>query len=481
MKRLKKYNIHLLISIVLLLGFGFVSILNYLTYSRIIKDDIENISKLSATNIYSEINNELTKPIFVSLTMANDSFLKEWLVNEENYLSDDEYLDDLKDYLVGIEVKYDYSSVFLVSEKTKNYYHYTGIQKVISEEDPHDQWYTKFKENGKSYELDVDTDEADNNVLTVFVNCRIENSKGELMVVAGVGLQMDQVQTIFSEFEDNYELETMLINREGLVQVHTDQQLIESFNVAEDDAIKSNLDEIIDNTTSFGTYRYINDGLDGYLITTYIDELDWYLVVKKDTSVLRQSFTIQLVEDLLFVMILVGAVLFLVNKLVQRYREQLTIIAKTDQLTGLLNRRGFDMLFNRELNKTSHDRTCVFILDIDNFKTVNDSRGHVFGDQVIKLIADIVKKSLGENAELARWGGDEFVGVIYSDLSGANKVLDQLIKDIRIDKNLKENDITVSIGAAMKEDLDTSETIISKADNSLYFCKENGKNQVKFN
>lgn len=72
----KKSQIGFVISTIIFLGIAAIIFLSFTTYSSIIKDDILNISKLTSTNIYSEIDSELTKPIFVSLTMANDSFVK---------------------------------------------------------------------------------------------------------------------------------------------------------------------------------------------------------------------------------------------------------------------------------------------------------------------------------------------------------------------------------------------------------------------
>lgn len=88
---LKHTNI--IISAIILIGFFIISFANYYTYSKVIKDDIENISKLTSSNIYAEINSELTKPIFVSLTMANDAFLKSWLREESIHEDDPAYIE----------------------------------------------------------------------------------------------------------------------------------------------------------------------------------------------------------------------------------------------------------------------------------------------------------------------------------------------------------------------------------------------------
>lgn len=93
-------SVSLLISFIIIIGFAIVATTSYFTYGNIINENILNITELSSTNIYSEINNEITKPIFVSLTMANDSFVKNWLNNEEN-----ENEEEIVKYLKGLKKK----------------------------------------------------------------------------------------------------------------------------------------------------------------------------------------------------------------------------------------------------------------------------------------------------------------------------------------------------------------------------------------
>ena len=131
-----------------------------------------------------------------------------------------------QDYLNGLKRKYDYSSVFLVSEKTNIYYHYNGINKVVSRDDSHDVWYYNFVASGIPHRLEVDTDEMARNELTVFVDCRIEDDHGELMGVVGVGVKMRELQQILASFELDFDLTAFLVNREGVVQVHTSDAMI---------------------------------------------------------------------------------------------------------------------------------------------------------------------------------------------------------------------------------------------------------------
>ncbi|MCK7488175.1 MAG: hypothetical protein MZU97_23865 [Bacillus subtilis] len=132
----RENQIGLLAAMIIVVGISISSVFIFFSYSRVITDNGKNIAELSTMNIYSEINNELTKPIYVSLTMANDTFVKNWLL-EENTNS----AQDIVDYLEGIQDKYQYSSVFMISSASLDYYRFTGFYKTIHPDDDHDVWY----------------------------------------------------------------------------------------------------------------------------------------------------------------------------------------------------------------------------------------------------------------------------------------------------------------------------------------------------
>ncbi|MEL7647986.1 MAG: sensor domain-containing diguanylate cyclase [Sedimentibacter sp.] len=473
-----KYKINLLVSAIIILGFVAIIIVNYNNYSKIIKDDIKNISKLTSTNIYSDINSELTKPIFVSLTMANDSFLKDWLLEENTMIDDEVHLLKLQNYLKGFEVKYGYNSVFLVSNKTKRYYHYAGILKTIDEKNAHDQWYFNFINDNKTNVLDVDNDEAANNTLTVFVNCRIQDENNVLMGVTGVGLEMNQIQTMLMSFEEDYGLEAFLIDENGLVQVHTTDSYIEKYNIFSDRSMKLLKDDIVNNKTTLETFPYKEAGIDGYLITRYIDDLGWYLVVKKDTSVLKKTFMSQLFDELLILIVVIGVVILIINSVIKRYGIQIAKMANTDSLTELLNRRGFDEALSSLFINFKANDSSMFVFDIDDFKIINDTYGHIFGDRVICLIASYACEIIGKKGIIARWGGDEFAGILQGNFEESKKITKLITEKISQDIELKKYKITISLGLTHVEKLDTANNLMVRADKALYEAKSNGKNQV---
>lgn len=171
----------------------------------------------------------------------------------------------------------------------------------------------------------------------------------------------------------------------------------------------------------------------------------------------------------------------------KRELEHARVEALTDPLTGALNRRGFDMQFSRLLaeSETSNGEISLIMLDIDHFKKINDTHGHLFGDKVIRGVAEVLKANVKGRDAIARLGGEEF-GVLLPDtsLSGAQVLADrirQMVEKGRIRRQDGKDEvggITISLGVAeLNRDEDTA-AFLNRADKALYFSKENGRNRV---
>jgi diguanylate cyclase (GGDEF)-like protein len=458
-----------------LAGFAAVAFTSYNTYSKIIDDDIVNISKLTSTNIYSDIRNELTKPIFVSLTMANDSFLKDWLRNERTDRTAS-HQEELRQYLLGLKKKYDYDSVFLVSDNTDKYYHFNGLNKVISQNDDHDVWYYTFIDGGHVYDLDVDTDEANKGHLSVFVNCRMTDDDGKLMGVTGVGVEMDQVQSLLRTFEDEYDLEALLFDENGTVQISTRLNDIGLKNVFDADILRQNKQKIVENRDSLQIFQFKEQSFYGYYIVRYVEELNWYLLIKKDTSVLARSMYAQTVRDAVIYGVVVLFVLFITNGIVRKNDQLMRSLLRTDSLTGLPNRRSFNETLAKAISTPpGKDVLYVFVFDLDNFKNVNDTHGHLTGDRMLQVIGRLATDAFQQKGLVCRWGGDEFAGYCFCNSQEVNRLLENFFSMVRNDTSIQQYHTSVSLGITQAHEHDNPDTLIYRADQALYDAKGSGK------
>ena len=175
----------------------------------------------------------------------------------------------------------------------------------------------------------------------------------------------------------------------------------------------------------------------------------------------------------------------LAEKLEQKTREVYDITNKSrqDALTGLSNRSFTESTVNRYL--ADGVKGALFMIDMDNFKSVNDTYGHIMGDALLKMFADTMRSFSSENDVLCRIGGDEFVMFLNgitskADISGlARDMIANLCVKIR-EKKI-ETDVSVSIGIAQApEDGTDFTTIYNAADKALYYVKNNGKNAFHF-
>lgn len=153
-------------------------------------------------------------------------------------------------------------------------------------------------------------------------------------------------------------------------------------------------------------------------------------------------------------------------------QQQSEIDACRDELTQVLNLRGWKRHVNREVSraKRSHHSLCVVIVDIDNFKHFNDNYGHAFGDEILKSVANTLKLNLREGDIIARVGGDEFA-VLASDTEedGAQSIIDNL------NGALKDKKISCSFGAEKLRVDKGLDWCTSEADKKMYQIKQ-GKN-----
>ncbi|MDO8206594.1 MAG: diguanylate cyclase [Gallionella sp.] len=164
--------------------------------------------------------------------------------------------------------------------------------------------------------------------------------------------------------------------------------------------------------------------------------------------------------------------------------SEVSEMVQQDQLTGALNRRGLDAAFERESRRVdrSHDPLCVALLDIDNFKRLNDTMGHQVGDQALVHLCNVIKEALRPSDSVARYGGEEFV-IILPDvgLAEAASTLERLQRELTKQFFMYENDrvlITFSAGVAQRAEEESQEEILGRADKAMYQAKHTGKNRV---
>ncbi len=174
------------------------------------------------------------------------------------------------------------------------------------------------------------------------------------------------------------------------------------------------------------------------------------------------------------------------NKTIERLNAQILSLEKSsniDPLIGIYNRRALDTHLDSLCNmKGFVPDTRILIIDIDDFKRVNDSYGHLAGDRVLIFLGKLINSVLRPGDKVFRFGGEEFLILLNrSDEQACQSVAERIIKSVRSNKLLyKEHQIkiTLSIGSACLQKDDTFDSFIGRADKALYKAKSSGKDKL---
>ncbi|MBN2816026.1 MAG: GGDEF domain-containing protein [Campylobacterales bacterium] len=215
---------------------------------------------------------------------------------------------------------------------------------------------------------------------------------------------------------------------------------------------------------------------------------------KKDEVSLIQNAIVEMVNRIaIYAEVLDNTNALLEEKVRQRTLEleesnkELKLLASVDPLTGLYNRRYFTKSSEQILEIVKRNKTALstIMLDIDNFKNVNDTYGHKCGDDVIVSVATIVNDSIRKSDIACRFGGEEFVVLLpETDIEGAYIIAEKIRKKVEEKRVVIEGgfyiNVSVSVGVTeynLKKDINF-ESIIHRADRAMYSSKESGKNQT---
>ncbi|MES2770615.1 MAG: diguanylate cyclase [Pseudomonadota bacterium] len=168
----------------------------------------------------------------------------------------------------------------------------------------------------------------------------------------------------------------------------------------------------------------------------------------------------------------------------QNELDEASYLVRQDQLTGALNRRGLEDAFDKEMARATRRQSalCVALIDIDDFKKLNDSLGHDAGDAALIHLASVIRNALRPNDTLARFGGEEFIVLLpETPIKTAQEILIRLQRELTKQFFLHNNEkrlITFSAGITEFVSQDDQASAIKRADTAMYTAKQSGKNRV---
>lgn len=389
-KNKKLLQTNILVSVVLIIGFMLTAIFSYRANYQASMDSIEQVSSLTAEGIYYQVSAMFTRPVNISLTMAHDSLLAGHLQEEGDHLDDPEYIETTKTYLETYQRRYGFDSVFLVSSASGRYYNYNGLDRILTEGNPENDWYFDLMGKDLEYSLEVDNDEVSgaDNEITVFVNCKVQGADGTILGVVGVGIRIDYMKDILKDYEDTYGVRASLISREGTIEistVHTGYEKRDWFSTYDQEGIRDQIlgweksAENLELWTGFDSRGREKN----YVVVRYIPELSWSLLVDQNTSELIHDMETQIHRTILILISVVVIVVVVITAVIRNFNKQLTMLMEERQaIFQNATEQMYDNIY--ELNIT---RNCLVGKRTEEYFESLGAKGLPY-DQGLRVIAE---------------------------------------------------------------------------------------------
>lgn len=462
---------------VVALGFVLTTLANYwISRSSIRQAIVESDLPLTSDTLYSEIQQDLLRPTFVSSLMAQDTFLRDWVIEGEKDPS------AITRYLGEIRRKYNAFTSFFVSDRTHVYYQSEGILKTVRADEPRDVWFFRVRNMAAPYETNVDPDMAHHDAITIFINYKVFDYDGRFIGAAGVGLQATAVKEMVERYQRQYHRVVTFVDPKGMLKLYSRDYDASEPDIHKRPGISAIADAIL--AQPQGRFEYSRDGSAIFVNSRFIPDLGWYLLVEQNAdealAVTRRALTLNLLFGV-FATVVVAA---LCTALVRRSQKRLAALATTDALTGCFSRLAFEAILAQAYSRaqrSQHPVTLAFF-DIDHFKSVNDRYGHAAGDVVLARVAERVRAVVRAGDALCRWGGEEFL-LLLEDCGGQDAW--NLVESARLaveaggfDFGGGRVDLTISVGTAELIAGGSGEDLIARADAALYRAKAEGRNRT---
>ncbi len=468
-----------LIASLLTLGFAGTGFFGFTASREALRASIaDNELPVTSDTVYSEIQRDLVRPILISSMMASDTFLRDWILEGEKTPS------DMVKYLGQVRSKYDAFTSFMVSDRSRIYYQSDRVLKSVSEKEDRDEWYFRVKAMEAPYEINVDRDFAHADALTVFINYRVLDYQGRFIGAAGIGINIAAIAGMTAEYRQKYGRSVYFVDKDGRIVAGAPGGMDALMGNAAPKSIRDveGLSGIASSLLAAerGSFQYARGGKKWLLNVRMVSELGWRLFVEKDEDSalagIRNAFRL----NLAICAAITAIVLVLTSLTINRFQSRLERTATVDGLTGLLNRPALGILADQAFRDMKRDGSslCLVIVDLDNFKSVNDGYGHQTGDAVLVRSTQAMRSCLRESDLACRWGGEEFLIVLRSCALAEALAIAEKIREAVASSDVDGPSVTASLGAAERAPDEDFDGLVRRADAALYTAKNQGRNRA---
>lgn len=432
----------------------------------IMKDAFSSSAKNSAFSISNSVYIAMNETVFDGIEIATFSS-KDPFIQTTFFQDESTYQNQLQNYLQNISDIYNFQPVYLCSFMTNTCYGSDGFIQSFATQNSEDAWFFEKKATAsESSPYDSLLIENNTSMADFYITYGVFDSNGTPLGLFMLNLDYDQAMTPIWERADLLKANIHLLHPEGdyhgpLPNVSNNHEYV-------------NLP--ISSYDQSGDFNFYTEG-DVYVAYRYIEEMGRFIVI---TQRLSDNMLRVFIMTFLIVTLILLVIVLIVLRFFNNSSRKIIHHASIDNLTGVLNRSSYNDKISDALelcNKYNISSTLIFI-DIDHFKEINDTQGHDAGDDIIKVVADMLKTTKRKDDHLFRWGGDEFAIIARCSLEDALGLSRRILNNAHDIKISDTSHVTLSIGVSELISTDNKKDCFNRADQALYHAKEQGRDQI---
>ena len=444
---------------------------SYIAIRNIVAEQ-SRIQNEALSTIFPLISDEVIRPLYIAETFAGGKYFNDILAQDQ---IDEQALIQL---LREQEEKFGLV-FFAASEKARRQYMSNGKTLALIKDKVF--WYFAALENPN----DLIADLGQLGDIHLYYDVKVYNENNDFIGIVGVGKSLKNFLSKFTEFKKIYGYDFLIVSEKDEIMLTSIESLVI-------DSVEATRLQQLPWFQSVGQQYKKKHSLNSILVTIdnnsylisdiHMGKLNWRILLLIPLEARQAQITRTFIINSIII-VAMAAILFLINLLLVRYfKNRVEQSIELDALTNINNRKGIQRGFDHFVQ--SHTPLAVILLDIDHFKTINDTLGHNAGDIVIHQIARILQNEIRDNDIVGRWGGEEFIILAPCDKQDTAQLIAerarQSIEHTEFFPNSKNLKVTCSFGYTFSANPKQLTLLVAYADRALYQAKANGRNRVEY-
>ncbi|GAA0854672.1 sensor domain-containing diguanylate cyclase [Aliiglaciecola litoralis] len=441
----------------------------HFTASKIVAEQ-SRAQQQSISPAISLIVDQLLKPLHVSQTLAEAKELKDLMKNPE---VDEKTVFEM---LRRLELEFD-MEFFIASDLTRMQYNSNGTKLALVEGKV--DWYFRYKEWQQDAIADIGQWEDPN----FYIDLKVYDDK-KFVGFFGISKSLDSFVDIFAQYKALHGYDFIFVDQDDNIALSSDPELIVNktvFTTLQSLEWYEGLSSERIAKGSLNNALVSINGKDALIAEVKVDPFGWTMYLLTPLQARQTEISRSFIVSVVTLLVIIFALFFLIYHLLYHFKKDMQKNFQTDPLTRLPNRNKVELRYAEMLDKKQS--VGLILIDIDHFKTVNDTHGHNAGDQVLRQIAKLLQNQLRDGDVVGRWGGEEFVLLLPDTTADqafevAQKLRENLAKMTASTGSISLQ-VTASFGVSHTDTERALTDLLGYADDALYQAKRDGRNMVK--